>query len=390
MTALTAEMINEWTEKPEVIALHLKQKLLPVEGEGAVIFPPTYADIGYNIDTLSDGTKVCTIDSVGSQANRIEPIFKSKKDEQGVETNSLAQLVPQVEIEIPQKGEDAIRISLLDLAHRGADAVVHSSPSLAPLIAEAFIDLRRKNNAWRMCCIAPTSLVFGVWDSRGGSGEKRPRLIRSVIRAWDVDMISSASQFNSVWKLLDEEQKKELEKESNTKKTKLSEKGFADAPATFRKLGASAAKNVPEYIDVAPNPTRRVLGGVYVRDRIEREITLNLVALRRLEGGNKEKTQQIRRYILSLALMAGNADIDLFLRSGCQFSIATESDTWNAVPKRGSATPLTVPAQNVLADYAAKAVIPFKQEWPSLLHKFDIKEAKKLLAKKDDEDTGEE
>ena len=82
MTALTAEMINEWTEKPEVIALHLKQKLLPVEGEGAVIFPPTYADIGYNIDTLSDGTKVCTIDSVGSQANRIEPIFKSKKDDQ--------------------------------------------------------------------------------------------------------------------------------------------------------------------------------------------------------------------------------------------------------------------------------------------------------------------
>ena len=56
-----------------------KQKLLPVEGEGGVIFPPTYADIGYNIDTLSDGTKVATIDSVGSQANRMEPIFKAAK-----------------------------------------------------------------------------------------------------------------------------------------------------------------------------------------------------------------------------------------------------------------------------------------------------------------------
>jgi hypothetical protein len=33
------------------------RKLVPVEGEGGVIFPPTYADIGYNIDTLSDGTK---------------------------------------------------------------------------------------------------------------------------------------------------------------------------------------------------------------------------------------------------------------------------------------------------------------------------------------------
>ena len=62
-TALTHEMINAWADDPNgPVALHLKQKLLPVEGEGAVIFPPTYADIGYNIDELSDGTKVATID----------------------------------------------------------------------------------------------------------------------------------------------------------------------------------------------------------------------------------------------------------------------------------------------------------------------------------------
>ncbi len=53
-----------------------KQRLIPVEVENGVIFPPTYADIGYSIDTLSDGTRVATIDSVGSQANRIEPLFK--------------------------------------------------------------------------------------------------------------------------------------------------------------------------------------------------------------------------------------------------------------------------------------------------------------------------
>jgi CRISPR-associated protein Csb1 len=60
--------IDGWADDPKgPVALHLKQKLLPVEGEGGVIFPPTYADIGYNIDTLSDGTKVATIDSVGKQ-----------------------------------------------------------------------------------------------------------------------------------------------------------------------------------------------------------------------------------------------------------------------------------------------------------------------------------
>jgi CRISPR-associated protein Csb1 len=74
---LTHDVINKWADDPQgPVAIHLKQKLLPVEGEGGVIFPPTYADIGYNIDQLSDGTKIVTIDSVGSQANRMEPIFK--------------------------------------------------------------------------------------------------------------------------------------------------------------------------------------------------------------------------------------------------------------------------------------------------------------------------
>ena len=79
------------------VALHMKQKLLPVEGDGGVIFPPTYADIGYNIDTLSDGTKVALIDSVGSQANRMEPIFKRAP---------YSELVPQIEITLHTKEDD--------------------------------------------------------------------------------------------------------------------------------------------------------------------------------------------------------------------------------------------------------------------------------------------
>lgn len=60
--SLTVKLLDQWVEdQSDVVALHLKQKLVPVEGEGGVIFPPTYADIGYNIDTLSDGTKVATI-----------------------------------------------------------------------------------------------------------------------------------------------------------------------------------------------------------------------------------------------------------------------------------------------------------------------------------------
>jgi CRISPR-associated protein Csb1 len=385
MTTLTAETINSWADDPSgPVALHLKQKLLPVEGDGAVIFPPTYADIGYNIDTLSDGTKVCTIDSVGSQANRIEPIFK---------VAPYSGLVPQIEIELHSNGEHTAKLSLLDLAHRGADAVVHSSPTLAPLIADAFLALRRRNDAAPLCVIAPTSLVFGAWDTRGGSGEKRPRLIRSVVRAWGVDVLSTAAQFNSVGKFLTDEQKSELEKEAKIKKTKLSEKGFADAPATFRKVSTSAAKNMPEFKNGSPNPERRVLGGIYVRDRIEREITINLAALRNLNGVSDEETQQIRHYLLALTLIAATADIDLFLRSGCQLQIPQAEDEWSILPRRGVAETIRLSfdsVSNTLLSYAENAVKPFKSRWPDvLLHKFDIQEAKKLLAKKQEDETDE-
>jgi CRISPR-associated protein Csb1 len=75
VSTLSQDTINSWIDPKGPVALVLREHLAPVEGENAVFFPPTYADIGYNIDTLSDGTKVATVDSVGSQANRMEPIF---------------------------------------------------------------------------------------------------------------------------------------------------------------------------------------------------------------------------------------------------------------------------------------------------------------------------
>jgi CRISPR-associated protein Csb1 len=387
---LTPDEINKWADDYQgPVALCLTQKLVPVEGDDSVIFPPTYADIGYNIDELSDGRKVVTIDSVGSQANRIEPIFKR---------GPYAWLVPQIEIELHNKEEDGERHvekrSLLDLAHRSADAVVYSSPKLAPDITKAFRALKRRGDAGPLCRLAPTSLLFGVWDSRGGSGEKRPRLIRSVIRAWDIQPLYAAAQFNSVWKVLDADQQKELEKEAKARKTKLSEKGFADAPATFRKVSQGAAKQMPEFRNGSPNRERRVLGGVFINgnSRIERKITINLVALRNMAGVDENVTRRIRRYLLSLALIAATAHIDMYLREGCHLRFADE-DNWEEVPRRGKEKPVDLvsrEAQQILFKYAEEAVTPFKSGWPAeLVYKFDLNEAKKLLAKKgeDDEDT---
>ena len=351
--SLSHETISAWADDAQgPVALHLKQKLLSVEGEGSVIFPPTYVDIGYNIDTLSDGTKVALIDSVGSQANRMEPIFKHAP---------YSELVPQIEIEYAKEQK---RHSLLDLAHRSADAVVYSCPKLAPLIKGAFDALKQRGNAVPLCELAPTSLVFGFWDSRESS-EKRPRLVRSVIRGWDVQLLHAAAQFNSVWKALDASQQKELSMEAKKKKKKLSEAGFADAPSG------------------------RVLGGVLVSGQIERDVTVNLVALRAINGANEEKTQCVRRYLLALTLIAATAEIDLFLREGCQLRYA-DDDRWNAIPRRGELIPIDLAsesAQKTLLDYAKAAVKPFREKWPKeLIHEFDLQAAKKLLAGKTDDD----
>ncbi|MCJ7797868.1 MAG: type I-U CRISPR-associated RAMP protein Csb1/Cas7u, partial [Thermoleophilia bacterium] len=95
---------DDWLkDDSDVAALVMRQWLEPVEGKDAVIFPPTYAKpermkeedwTGYNIDRFDDGSSVCQIDSVGSQANRMEPIFKREK---------YKHLVPQVVIKAGER-----------------------------------------------------------------------------------------------------------------------------------------------------------------------------------------------------------------------------------------------------------------------------------------------
>ncbi|MGI8604406.1 MAG: type I-G CRISPR-associated RAMP protein Csb1/Cas7g [Verrucomicrobiales bacterium] len=386
MNTLTKETLTSWANDPAApVAVHLKQKLTSVEcindDDRCIIYPPTYADIGYNIDTLSDGKKVALVDSVGSQANRMEPVFKSTSEK------PEDWLVPQIQIALGKDTKDtkATRLSLLDLAHRGADAVVQSSGQLAKDIRAAFSKLRETGDAAPLCAIAPTSLVFGVWDSRGSSSEKRPRLIRSVIRAWDVEVLHAAAQFNSVWKELDEKQRKELQDEAKKQKKKLSVKGFADAPATFRDTKAA------QYVGGAPNPEARVLGGVLVHGGIERTVTINLVALRGLQGANKDETKSLRTYLLSLALIAATSEIDLFLREGCHLRF-TGDDRWFSVPRRGN--PIEVDlggeAAGIFNTAAKDGAKQFRTKWPKEMnYTFDVAEAKKLLAAKEEDEQPE-
>jgi len=323
---ITNEIFATWASDPKgPVALHLKQRLISVEGNNAVVFPPTYPindRNAYNIDPLADGTKVATIDSVGSQANRMEPIFKSPE---------YTSLVPQIEFNYA----GGRTVSIFDVGHRIGDALVRCS-TIADQVVKAFADFQNNNDATAIAKLAPTSLVFGVWDSRG-SAAKLPRIVQSIIRAWDVSELTRSAQYNTpidyfATAVFSEDDKA---KDVGDPKSDVAKRGFVDVPST----GAH--------------------GGVVARGGIIRDVTINLIALRRLQsakantesGGIKDTDgAHLRQYILGLALVTGAEPLDGFLRQGCQLTPdpGTPSD-WELVNRDGSRTAVNLTTEVALA-----------------------------------------
>jgi CRISPR-associated protein Csb1 len=301
------------------IAIVRKQYLRPVEGIGEPIFPPTYPmptyrgrvhtvrdgeyrvsvelppfrpgakeeksqDVtGYNIDEFKDGTNICEIDSPQSQANRLEPFFETIAD---------GKLVPQIIIKV---GKDQV-VNLLAAGHRAADAVVRFS-SLASVFDEAFKEVR-KGNHLKLARLAPTSILFGVWDSRG-TQVKLPRILKSEIRATSVTQLTRSAQFNPAIDFLQSE---------------AIDEGFKDLEGDNDPLSAEGMRHVP-----AP----RTAGGVIVHGDIKRLVRINLVALRALRAHNNagswdtDATEKLQKYVLGLALVAAMKPLSMNLREGC-------------------------------------------------------------------------
>lgn len=354
---VTHEAMNQWADDPEgPVALSLTQKLVPAEGEGGVVFPPSYAPprkgerSSYNIDTVSDGTRVATLDSVGAQANRMEPIFA---------TAPYSELVPRVEIEYGTEGR---KLSILDAGHRLGDAVVRCS-TLGAAARAAFEALQSERDATRLAKLAPTSLVFGAWDSRDTQA-KIPRIVQSVIRASDVSELTRAAQYNPAldYTALAVFSAEDKEKAEGQTESPLAQRGFVHVPATG------------------------LLGGVLVRGSIERQLTVNLIALRRLEA--PAKAAELRRYVLGLALVAATAPFDGFLRQGCLLTPdPSEPAVWVLVARSGDRSPVALSGEAALG-YARAAAAAFgvgegrSAKFDPNLAKEDVKDKKAAKAAK--------
>lgn len=370
-------------------AIVLKQWLAPVGGE--VFFPPTYANPSqkkgdppvYNIDrfgetvqlgkefktfkkthAMMDVTRVeqgrehsiCVVDSIPSQANRIEPQFERLTDKDGKPVKLVPKVIVTAKVKTDE-GEMEQPVNLLEAGHRAADAIVQLS-SLRDDLTNA-IRSRKRGDSTPLAKIAPTSLVFGMWDSRE-SGVKVPRLFNAIIRAYDVLEHRRSSQFNAA---IDYESAGVI---PDQKDKKLSEVGMNDAPATFTH------------------------GGIEARGGIRRDASVNLCTLRDIAGPDAKQTAKLQRYIFGLALIAITYfdAKSLNLRQGCQLvGVQGKPMTRVLVKADGAEEPFEIDSKTAI-EYATAAAEAFGVGEDRITEKFDPKLAKAALkkTKKDDEE----
>jgi CRISPR-associated protein Csb1 len=345
---MSESKIDAWIEESDgaPAAVVLREYLVPVEGKDGVFFPPTFAAAenskefpgGYNINDLGTGENVCLVDSVGSQANRIEPMFA---------TGEYAALVPQIIVEAGQK-----KVSILEAGHRAGDAIVRCT-ELKDALQNAFNSLK-KGNALPLAKLAPTSLVFGVWDSRDTQA-KAPRLLAASIRAFNVSKLTRSAQYNPAIEYVEEGLLEETEDKDALKA--YSERGFRHVPASATH------------------------GGVIAKGDIRREVTLQVAALRLLRGSTDDETKKLRTYLLGLALVAFTKPAVGFLRQGCNLVLNGDRKPDSTLVFADGRREASGLSHEVALSFAKKAAASFGVG-ESRTVKFDTKLAK-------DETTGE-
>lgn len=163
-------------------AIRHRIHLMPAEGPGGKIFPPTHVGGIYAWEQrrLADDKIANTVllDSVQSQANRMEQALL-----RAYQTGQLK--LPIIQVDFSENFPDVGIITTLDAPHRIADAIFRESKFEGirfrdSEIGHAFINSTTRNatGLFRYC---PHALIFGVWDSGNLEGKGGNRFQRAVV-----------------------------------------------------------------------------------------------------------------------------------------------------------------------------------------------------------------
>jgi CRISPR-associated protein Csb1 len=332
-------------------ALRIRAAYEPGAGAGAKVSPPTYPqdnrDTPYIIeDRLGpDGNpeKVVLLDSRQSQANRCEEAL-----DEAIKSGELS--LPHIAMHVRTHSR-TIRITSLTAPHRSRDAYFRDShigdvPFDQTPPGRALADASPAD-ATAVFLYSPADLVFGVWDSHRGRRvqTKFPRVYTSeLVGRGAVAGERAAGRYDMLT--------------SGARKITGSDEDWAPDDKGKGKLSAVGLGSIPPSVVAA--------GGVTVRS-IEREATLSFAGLARVRAGENAAQRRAARAVLaSLAVLGDRLAFGvsaIFVRSGCDLVLVSESLSWVQRGSREEPIEITRADAAVLLDHAVDQARLVGLEW---------------------------
>ena len=298
-----------------IVALTFRQELQAVDGPDIPIFPPTYPtpkdgwkhkfDTPYTVNETTDGVRVCDLDSVQSQANRMEAVF----------TTDLADVVPQLAVQAGTRPP----VPLTELPHRIVDAAIRATDLSDDI--RSWMEAADSGDPEPLARVAPTSFVYGVWDSRD-TQVRLPRVIRSEIRAYDVSVFTRSKLYSGAFPR---------------------ESLGIDEKVWGKKTGGKMAA---AEVGFGPAPSINAHGGILVHGKIVHSASVLLNVLRKYRTA--DGSDLLPTYLLGLALGGLLLSArDYTLRSGCILVPAGAAE-WQSVETTGERTPVGISESAVI------------------------------------------
>lgn len=333
MTALADRLAAAASLEGDDGAIRVRATFEPGAGAGTKVSPPTYPDPSPYVTEQRrgpDGEQHTTVllDSRQSQANRCEEALERAVSSGRIR---LPLLVLQTSV-----GDHPLRITSLSAPHRSRDAYFRDAETLDGIPFD-HTDLGKALagatavDATPYYRHSPTDLVYGVWDSHRGLrlATKFPRVYTSEMIGWDsVEGKRAAGRFDLLT--------------SGGHKVSGAATDWSPSPTGKTRLSEIGLGAIP------PSLTRT--GGMTVGS-IERMATLSFAGLARIRVGADEAQHRAARTVLATLALLGDrlafATPGLFLRSGCDLVLGTETIEW--VQPGGVTQPVDLSPESAVA-----------------------------------------
>jgi len=324
------------------------RRLQPAYGKGQKVYPATYpakGPPGQGTGPGKDGGKknkpaprhvyerrrtadhgelpTCAVDSVQSQANRLEAALMNAIRSGAIE-------MPYLEVDYSQTGLNEPNLTDLEVPHRAFDAHIRDTTYQGKKFFESPIGQRilsaRSFNATPLLEISPVTLAFGGWHSQGpsgGQGIKFPRCVVAEINAFNVpvdpiedprpgsapDVVTAARKTTS-----------RRDPMNISKKAPVFVAKGREWESTLEAAGDGAKAVNPSVVNHG-NITPTIVSLGITLEWAEQIVGITLAGLRHLSFGDVTRNSAGRTYLAALLLLAvvEQDEQGLALRSNCDF-----------------------------------------------------------------------